>query len=145
MDDFVSWDDFDGWWPRLEEQVLAPYLAGHAVTYQRRDWAGDPLGNRLGGWRALPPTGCLVLEGVTSSRREVANRLDYAVWVEAPREVRLDRGVDRDGYEMRPRWLSWIEREAAFFDRDGTRDRADLRVNGNPSTAVSEDEYEVGA
>jgi uridine kinase len=144
MDDFVSWDDFAGWWPRLEEQVLAPYLAGRPVTYQRRDWTGDPLGGGLGAWRELPTSRFLVLEGVTSSRREVADRLDYAVWVDAPRAVRLRRGVDRDGHEMRPRWLSWMEREVSFFDQDNARDRADLRVNGDPSTAMSEDEYEVG-
>nr|BFE72260.1 hypothetical protein GCM10020092_055610 [Actinoplanes digitatis] len=27
IDDFVSWDCFDGWWPRFDEQVLSPLLA----------------------------------------------------------------------------------------------------------------------
>lgn len=85
MDDFVSWDDFDGWWARLEEQVLAPYLADRPVTYQRRDWGRDPLGAGLGEWRALLPARGLILEGVTSSRRKVADRLTFAVWIEAPR------------------------------------------------------------
>jgi ATP-dependent protease Clp ATPase subunit len=28
VDDFVSWTDFAGWWPRFDEQVLTPLLAG---------------------------------------------------------------------------------------------------------------------
>jgi pantothenate kinase-related protein Tda10 len=28
IDDFVSWNDFAGWWPRFERQVLDPLLRG---------------------------------------------------------------------------------------------------------------------
>ncbi len=42
MDDFASWDNLSGWWPRLEEQVLGPLLKGDGVTYQQRDWVQDP-------------------------------------------------------------------------------------------------------
>ena len=26
MDDFLSWDDLTGWWPRLEQEVLRPLM-----------------------------------------------------------------------------------------------------------------------
>jgi len=48
IDDFVSWGDFAGWWPRLEQQVLGPLLGGGNAVYQQRDWSGDPLGDGLG-------------------------------------------------------------------------------------------------
>ena len=141
IDDFVSWDDFDGWWARLEEQVLAPYLADRPVTYQRRDWGRDPLGAGLGEWRALLPARGLILEGVTSSRRKVADRLTFAVWIEAPRAVRLHRGLERDGEQMRSTCLAWMGREDSFFDEDGARDRADLLVDGDHPATMPGDDY----
>ena len=48
IDDFVSWDCFAGWWPRFDEQVLSPLLAGRDATFQARDWTdwyGSSLGN----------------------------------------------------------------------------------------------------
>ena len=42
----------------------------------------------------------------------------------------LARGVTRDGQEMRGHWLRFRETEDAHFARDGTRDRADVIVDG---------------
>jgi riboflavin biosynthesis pyrimidine reductase len=47
--------------------------------------------------------------------------------------VRLKRGIERDGASMRPAWDRWMAEEDAFFDRDRTRKRTDLIVNGSPT------------
>jgi hypothetical protein len=56
-----------------------------------------------------------------------------AIWLETPRDQRLARGISRDGEPLRPQWDRWMAEEDAFFERDGTRDRADLIVDGSPS------------
>jgi len=48
-------------------------------------------------------------------------------------KLRLARGLDRDGQSHRQLWLDWMEAERRFFAQDGTRARADLQVDGNPS------------
>lgn len=48
--------------------------------------------------------------------------------MEADPAVRLARGLARDGDEHRHLWQRWMGEEAAFA-ADGTRDRADLRVD----------------
>jgi hypothetical protein len=53
IDDFVAWDDFSGWWPRFDEAVLRPLLAGDDLRYQVRDWANDEFGRSLGPWKSL--------------------------------------------------------------------------------------------
>ena len=123
-DDFVAWHDFAGWWPRFSAEVLDPLLAGRDATYRIRDWEGDELGDSLKDWRTTPYAPLVVVEGVTCTRR--ASPVTYAVWVEAPYDVRLARGIERDGEDHRDLWLRWMEEEAAFFAADGTRDRADL-------------------
>jgi uridine kinase len=141
IDDFVSWGDLTSWWPRLEDQVLGPLVEGRSATYQRRDWKNDPHGDRLGEWRTLPASPIVILEGVTSSRLEIAGRLTCAVWIDAPRQLRLQRGIERDGDSMRDEWLSWLQREDAFFSDDRTRDRADVIVDGAPTARHAEHEF----
>ncbi len=72
----------------------------------------------------------VVVEGVTCTRREIADRLAVRVWVEAPADERLRRGLARDGESHRHLWERWMREEDAFFARDGTRERADVVVDG---------------
>jgi hypothetical protein len=52
------------------------------------------------------------------------------VWVEAPPELRLARGLARDGDTMAPEWQRWQRMEAALFAAERTRERAHVRVDG---------------
>lgn len=130
IDDFVSWGDFAGWWPRFDAQVLTPLLRGADAHYQARDWT-DWYGDTLGEWKTRPWAPTVILEGVTCTRRATIDRLAYAIWVDAPAPVRLARGLARDrsfaGAEQL--WLKWMAEEEAFFAADGTRDRADLVID----------------
>ena len=130
LDDFFSWTDLHGWWPRFEDEVLTPLAAGRAARFRRRDWVADPHGTGLGGWRTVPPAPAVVLDGVSSSRRAMAGRLALAVWVEAPEGLRLRRGLARDGGHLNGPWRAWMAMEDAFFAADGTRRRADVRLDG---------------
>jgi uridine kinase len=127
-------DLFGGWagalvpdvWHRLESEVLAPLREGRATRYRMYDWSAG----QFGGWADVPRHAVLVLEGVGSAARPVDPWAVLRVWVEAPADLRLERGLARDGLAMRDHWLRFVETETAHFTRDGTRDRADLFVDG---------------
>ena len=138
MDDFVSWVDLVGWWPRFEAQVLNPLLSRGDAHYQVRDWENDEFGTSLNGWKTVEWSPVVVLEGLTCTRAAAAKRLAYRIWVEAPDEVRLRRGLERDGETHRDLWLDSMTTEREFFTEDATRTRADLRVNGN--SGISHDQ-----
>jgi uridine kinase len=133
IDDFLSWGDLSSWWPRFDREVLTPLLAGRGARYQVRDWVDDEFGAALAGWKTTDWSPLVVIEGLTCARGEVADRLAYSIWVEAPESLRLERGLDRDGESHRQLWRDHIRQEAAFFTADGTRSRADLRVSGAPN------------
>jgi adenylate kinase family enzyme len=133
IDDFVSWSDFAGWWPRFERQVLTPLVSGADARYQVRDWVNDEYGASLDGWKTAAWAPLMILEGVTCTRLAAAKRLAYTIWVEAPEDLRLRRGLERDGTDHRQLWLTWMAEEREFFAADGTRARADLRVTGDPT------------
>lgn len=130
IDDFVSWNDFGGWWPRFESQVVHPLLSGHDAVYQQRDWQGDEFGDRLGSWRRVSWAPIVVIEGVASSRQQIADRLACRVWVDAPADVRLERSLLRDGASHLELWRKWMSEEHAFFEADKTASRADFLVSG---------------
>jgi uridine kinase len=133
IDDFVSWPVFADWWPRFDDEVLQSLLSGDAAHYQVRDWVNDELGTSLNGWKTVAWAPLVILEGVTCTRAEAL--LSYRIWVEAPAELRLERGIARDGESHRDLWLDWGHREREFFDADETRARADIRVDGSPTAA----------
>jgi uridine kinase len=143
IDDFVSWSDFAGWWPRFDDQVLQPLLRGEDAHYQIRDFENDPCGRSLGRWKTLPWTPFVIFDGVTSTRQAVADLLAHRIWVEAPYETRLARSLVRDGAQARHLWLAWMQEERAFFLKDATRERADLLVDGDASSSVISAEDEV--
>jgi hypothetical protein len=133
VDDFLDWSDLDDWWPRLEQEALAPLLAGERARFRARDWRADPLGKGLDGWRDLDPAHTIIIDGVTSSRVAIADQLSVSFWVEARRNVRLDRGIARDGEGMRPFWRNWMQLEDEFFVRDDARGRATYLIAGEPA------------
>lgn len=134
IDDFVSWADPDGWWPRFDAEVLQPLAQGRAARYRVRDWTGDEFGTALAGWKVQPWAPVVLVEGVTCTRRAASPYLAYTVWVHAPADQRLSRGLNRDGNDHLDVWQRWMAWEDQFFSQDRTRERADLRVDGHPTT-----------
>ncbi|MWA04386.1 hypothetical protein F8568_029215 [Actinomadura sp. LD22] len=125
-DDFrVPWDaDPLTWWEPLRRAVLDPLCAGRAAVLRRYDWHLD----RYGPPEEIPPPPVLIVEGVGAAW--AGSPAAYRIWIDAPRELRRARAIDRDGPEYADAWDRWSAREAAFFAEDGTQARADLLVDG---------------
>ncbi|MBP2475323.1 hypothetical protein JOF53_004195 [Crossiella equi] len=123
-DHFATWDDPVAWWPRLVTGVLAPLAAGRPGRYQRTAWTdGQP---HLADWVDVPVPEILVLEGVSTGRKSVSDRLSGLFWVELANAAdRLERAVARDGEMCRDPLRRWQEFEVGWFAVDRTRQRAD--------------------
>ena len=128
-DDFATGEPGDTWWPRLDRQVIQPALSGQMGRYRRFDWDR----RRLAEWHDVPVAPAVIIEGVSSTRREIASHLALAVWIHLPRAVRLARGLERDGEAALPAWERWMAEEDAHFRADETRARCDILVDGAPT------------
>lgn len=125
-DHFATWDDPVAWWPRLVDGVLKPLQQGLYGRYRRMDWSsGVPV---LGAEVVVEPTEVLVVEGFSAGRRAATPWLSQLVWVESGDA--LARAIARDGEGSRADLLRWKEFERGWFQVDGTRERADLVVQG---------------
>lgn len=111
---------------RVREQLLDPLGRGEQARYQRYDWHEG----RFAEWVDVPVPDLLVLEGCGAAQRAFATDAVMTVFVEAPADVRLRRGLERDGDAMRDHWLRWMGLEAVHFAVERTRERADVVVDG---------------
>jgi uridine kinase len=117
---------------RLRAEVFEPLLHGREARYAAWDW---PAG-RPGGTRVVAPTGIVVVEGVCALHRMFRDDYDVRVWIEAPYETRLARGVARDGEAARETWVErWMPGEDRYVERDDPVACAHVIVDGGTPPA----------
>lgn len=125
-DEFWDGDGFE--LTRLRAEVFEPLLAGRTARYAAWDWAAQSPG----GERVVAAEGIVVVEGVCALHRMFRDDYDVRVWVEAPYETRLARGVARDGEAARATWVErWMPSEERYVDRDDPVSCADVIVDGS--------------
>jgi uridine kinase len=112
---------------RLCAGVLRPLAEGRPGAFRRYDWhAGrfDPIAV------PVPAVAVLIVEGCGSSPRRLDPWTSLRIWVEARSDLRTARGLARDGAHLAEAWRRWQQVEATEFAREGTRQRADVRLDG---------------
>lgn len=127
-DDFYLPMDGDPlrWWTPFRTRVLTPLRSGREGRFRRYDWRTGRYAEDV----VVPPAPIVIVEGVGSAWREAAPYLSLAVWVRAPLTVRVARTARRDGAEAAGLWEVWRRSERRHFAEDGTRERADVVVDG---------------
>jgi uridine kinase len=131
-DEFASWDDPVDWWPRLLEIVLEPLAAGRPACYRPTAWGGKERQQIQ-----IAPAGTVIVEGVTASRGAFQPYLAYSIWIETPREVRLERGLARDGAGALAQWEQWMEAEDRYIESERPAERADIVLRGDDGPWVA--------
>lgn len=138
-------DMYEGWTGlgdevahRLHAQVTGPFADGEPGFYRRYDWDRGEFAEL----HLVPSVDLLVLEGVGSGSRLLAAHRSSLVWVAAPDDLRVERGLARDralhsregapwdeaGH--RAHWEGFLADEARHFTENDLPGAADLHVDG---------------
>jgi len=137
-DDFASFDNWSNWWPLVIDSAFDPIKSGaKQLNYPRSKWWEDhypePIVNQ-------PVTKIMILEGVSSLRKEFREYIDFGVYVSTPKEVCMQRGLERDrgndgksDEEIIQLWIMWLENEDTYIARDNPKEYADIIVDGTRS------------
>lgn len=133
MDDIYAGWTLAGAFPRLAAGVLRPLAEGRPGAFHRYDWA---TGRFADAPTVVPVPEVLIVEGCGSCPRAADPWATLRVWVEAPQQVRLIRGLARDGAHFEAHWLRWQQTEAVTFAAEDTRARADVVVDGTVTLAT---------
>ena len=94
-------------WERLLGDVLVPFSTHSRARYRRYDW----VTNGLAEWHEIEPRSVVIVEGVYSTRPELRPYFSVMVYVDAPREMRLARLLDRRYPD-----ISWVDHWMAAED-----------------------------
>lgn len=134
-DDFAGWDNPEKWWPIVIERVFKSIQNGAStLSYPRSKWwethNPEPIVDQ-------PVTKMMILEGVSSLRKEFRQYLSYGIFVETTLETCLQRGFKRDrgqdgktDGEIMQMWEDWYEQEKVYIQRDNPKQYADAILDG---------------
>lgn len=140
----IHMDDlYDGWaglgsLSRQLSTLVRPLAMGRPGFYRRYDWHLGEFAETVD----VEPPSLLVLEGVGSGSAELSTLITVLVWVSAPRALRRERGLARDGEAFAPQWDGWMRQEDTHFADQRTAERADVVVDGTgarPARQVTRD------
>lgn len=134
-DDFAGWDNPENCWPLVIERVFEPIKNGAStLSYPRSKWwethNPEPITNQS-------VTDIMILEGVSSLRKEFRSYISFGIFVDTPLEICLQRGFERDrgqdgksDDEIKQMWEQWYEQEEVYIARDNPKGTADLILDG---------------
>lgn len=125
-DMYEGWEGLDVLWDVLGEQVLLPLSRGERAGFRRWDWVAGERAERI----EVPAAEALVIEGVGSAQAGAREFASAVIYVEAPWETRLARGLERDGEAMRTEWERWEVVQNRHLAEEDTRASADFVVDG---------------
>ena len=122
-------------WRRLRDEVILPLRAGRSARFQLYDWPQDRLRRR----QTVQPAGVVIVDGVSSLRRELAHYYDLAIWLACPREKRIARLAGRG--DTPPEEIEyWLPSENAYLAAHAPRQRAHLVVDASADAAAADAE-----
>ncbi|MBS4192803.1 uridine kinase [Bacillus sp. FJAT-49705] len=117
-----NWDS-----ERVKKQVLEPLSNNEQTKYQRYDWEKDIMAE----WHNVPSGGLVVIEGCYSLIKTLNNYYNFKIWVDTPEELRLSRGIDRDGEEKRHLWEDlWMPAEDQYIKEQNPMGTVNLIIDG---------------
>lgn len=125
-DDFASHDVPLDWWPRMLHDVIEPLLRGERASYRPYDWVNRRLADNT---ITVEPDKVVIIEGVGATRKAWRDQLALSIWVDCPREIRLARGIARDGEELREYWQEWMKAEDEYVESEQPQRYADVVVS----------------
>ncbi|MDE0573254.1 uridine kinase [Demequina sp. B12] len=110
----------------LVDQVLRPLSRGEEAGFAMWDWGLSRRTHRI----AVHARPWLVVDGVGSASTAAREFASVVVWIEAPTDVRLARGLERDGEAVKQEWLAWQAEERPFLAAQGLPAAADVVLDG---------------
>lgn len=111
--------------------MLNPVQQGQPGHYQKYNWDTDQLDQ----WVDVDADMPLVVEGLGILSPQIRSFFDVVFVVTCPKDVRLSRGVQRDGEAMRKQWTDiWMPNEDRYFALRPIHQHADFVLDGQDPT-----------
>lgn len=128
-------------WERFEQEVIEPLRNGKEIRYAPYSWKEKAFRDDV----VIASHQPIIIEGVYSTKEMFHDAYDVRIWVDTPDHIRLERGIARDGEEMRELWENvWIPFQQDYFKKHQPHTFAHFIVDGAASN-LEEDEIVIKA
>lgn len=130
--DDIAWHhSIFGWDQLLAEGILRPARRGLKVSYRPPAWDAR---SRPGAIEVPENIHLLIVEGVGTCRRDLAQAFDALIWVQSDTNVIDRRNATRvaAGEISEEDFREWMQEEVAFLAEERPWERADFIVSGTP-------------
>ena len=132
MDDlYPGWEGLQLGSYYLNQQILQPLSNGKTANWQLWDWQKAERGRAAepgNGWREFAGGTPLIVEGCGALSRVSSELAHLRVWIEAPKELRHARWIERDGEKFNDYWHIWAAQEDEFYQQEKSKSLADLVI-----------------
>ncbi len=134
--DDIAWNhSFFDWHQLLIENILKPFKAQQPINWIPQAWKTHQRQGSI----EIAKTSLLILEGVSATRREFTEWIDFPIWIETASDIAEKRGLERDGEAGRAFWFEWQAAEQVFLEADHPWQRAKLIVDGTSQLTDNSD------
>ena len=113
----------------LLDRILVPLASGRDGGFEMWDWVADARSHTI----AVPQRPWLIVEGVGVGMPRAREFAVLTTFIDAPWDVRLQRGIERDHHayaDVVERWEGFEAQERAMHEHNGTRQAADFVIDG---------------
>lgn len=121
-DDIIS-NCFD--WDRMET-VFALLQEGRGLCYQKYNLDK----NIREGWVEIDPHGITILDGIYCLQDRFLPHYDLSVWVDAPRDIRMERVLKRDPEWKHKWWNLWMDQDDRYVEVENPAQKAHIVYSG---------------
>lgn len=125
IDDPIVWGDFND--DRFAEDIIQPLKSGSSFAYRPYDWHTEPHITE----QKIDITKGFILERCYAFKFDLD--WDLKIWVEAPKEVCLERGIAKERMPRKkiiPAWKVWQAKEDEYIRDFKPQEKADIVIEG---------------
>lgn len=118
-------------WDRIRTLVLEAVANNQDISYRLYDFDAGTLSGKI---VRIPSNATIIVEGVWSIQEAFINFYDFRIWLEAPAEIRLERGISRDGEDKKQIWeQEWIPADQYYQKTSKPHLKADCVIDSASS------------
>lgn len=122
--------DYEIDWQRMRQEVLTSLLEGKSATYHPFDWNNQEETALSSQVIEVAPTPIIIIDGVFSSRSELADVVDFTVLVRLDREIRKAHLSSREGDGFKdPINSLWDKAESYYLEHVRPLESFDIVVD----------------
>lgn len=126
----VEGGDDEFHWERFEQEALNPLRNGGEIRYAPYDWKQKAFQDEI----VIDENQHVIVEGVYSTQEKFRDAYAVKIWVDAPDEIRLERGIARDGESMRQMWEDvWLPFQCDYKSKHTPHLLVDIVIDGAAS------------